>query len=224
MKPILDKTIGPELHRIKPLDHYDNNTFVKLYKLCRPVIRNIVKTIDCRRYNVSKDILTSYFWDKMLFLFNRYYNESNGDFEFLKAHILKGLNIYKYHLLHDAYSERSEWFQSLTSLDTLFDNNKEDVDFEDDDTNLYKEKLIESINKYMQDHLSPDALLVFECLINPTEFFLQKTDNGKHRITNKMLVEFFNLPMNKYSIAYIGDLRRDIEYWEQKARVDLKHK
>ena len=63
---MLDKTIGPELHRIKPLENYDRRTFEKLYKLCKPVIRNIVKTIDCRRFNVSDDVMASYFWDKML--------------------------------------------------------------------------------------------------------------------------------------------------------------
>lgn len=219
---MLDKTIGPELHRIKPLKDYDEKIFQKLYKLCKPVIRNIVKTIDCRRFNVSSDVMASYFWDKMLFVFNRYYKQCNGDFEFLKAHILKGLNIYKYHLLHDAYTERAEYFQSLTSLDTLFDNNKEDVEFEED--NGYKEELLQILYNYMRSHLSPDAMLVFECLMTPTEFLLEKTEDGKHRITNKMLVEFFNLPMNRYSIAYIGDLRRDVEYWEQRAMKDLKHK
>lgn len=219
----LDKTIGPELHRIKPLEKYDSHTFQKLYKLCKPVIRNLVKQIDCRRYNVSKDVISSYFWDKMLFLFNRYYEECDGNFEFLKAHILRGLSTYKYHLLQEAYTERAEYFQSLTSLDTLFDNNKEDLEFSDD-SDIYKEELLKMLYDYMKLHLSPDALLIFECLMTPTEFFLEKTNNGKQRITNKMLADFFNLPPSKYSINLISDLRHDVEYWEQRAMKDLKHK
>jgi hypothetical protein len=218
----LDKTIGPELHRIKPLEKYDEKIFAKLYKLCKPVIKNLVKQIDCRRYNVSKDVINSYFWDKMLFLFNRYYEESEGDVEFLKAHILRGLATYKYHLLQDAYSERAEYFQSLTSLDELYDNNKEDITIYDD--SQYKEELLNILYKYMNKHLSPDAMLIFECLMTPSDFLLEKTDNGRVRITNSMLAEFFNLPKAKSSIQYISDLRHDVEYWEHRAIEELSHK
>jgi len=218
----LDKTIGPELHRIRPLEKYDEKIFAKLYKLCKPVIKNLVKQIDCRRYNVSKDVINSYFWDKMLFLFNRYYEESEGNVEFLKAHILRGLSTYRYHLLQEAYSERAEYFQSLTSLDELYDNNKEDVTMDDDNT--YKEELLKTLYDYMNQHLSPDAILVFECLMTPTTFLLEKTDNGRVRITNAMLAEFFDLPKAKTSIQYISDLRHDVEYWEQRAMKELSHK
>lgn len=219
----LDKTIGPELHRIKPLDQYNQKVFLKLHKLCKPVIKNLVKQIDCRRYNVSKDVITSYFWDKMLFLFNRYYEESKGSIEFLKAHILRGLSTYKYHLLQEAYSERAEYFQTLTSLDVLYDNDKEDLNICDEDSD-YKEELLKILYDYMKEHLSPDALLVFECLMTPTDYLLDKTDNGRVRITNAMLTEFFNLPKTKNSIQYISDLRHDVEYWEQRAMKDLPHR
>lgn len=218
----LDKTIGPELHRIKTFENYDPRVFQKLYKLCRPVIKNLVKQIDCRRYNVSKDIINSYFWDKMLYLFNRYYEESNGDIEFLKAHILKGLHTYKFHLLQEAYSERAAYFQSLTSLDVLYDNNKADV--EDIHTNTYNDELLKTLYDYMSKHLSMDAILIFECLVTPSPFILEKTDNGRTRITNAILAEFFNLPKTKTSIQYISDLRHDVEYWEQRATKDLSHK
>ena len=222
MKYRLDKTIGPELHRIKPLEKYDEKVFTKLYKLCKPVIKNLVKQIDCRRYNVSRDVINSYFWDKMLFLFNRYYEESEGNVEFLKAHILRGLSTYKYHLLQEAYSERAEYFQSLTSLDELYDNNKEDITTDEDEA--YKEELLKTLYNYMNKHLSPDAILIFECLMTPTAFLLEKTDNGRIRITNSMLAEFFDLPKTKTSIQYISDLRHDVEYWERRAIKELAHK
>lgn len=218
----IDKTIGPELHRIKSLEVYDKVLFEKLYRLCKPVIRNLVNQIDERRYNVSKDVITSYFWDKMLFLFNRYYEESNGDREYLQAHILRGLNTYKYHLLQDAYTEKAEYNKNLTSLDVLYDNNKEDI--EDQEDNEFKEELLSILYKYMEEHLSPDALLVFECLINPPSYLLEKTDNGRVRITNSMLSDFFNLPKVKTSLQYISDLRHDVEFWIQRARKDLQHR
>ena len=219
----LDKTVGPELHRIKPLSNYDNETFLRVYRICKPVIKNLVRTIDYHRYNVSKDIISSYFWDKMLYLFNRYYEESGGDIEFLKAHILKGLSTYKYHLLQEAYTERAEYFQNLIPLDVLY----EGFIFEDTtetDEDSYKEELLNKVYDYMNQHLSPDAMLVFECLINPPTFFLERTDYGRIRTTNRLIAEFFNLPITKISIQYISSLRHDVEYWQQRATVDLQHK
>lgn len=224
-KPKLDKTIGPELHRIKPLENYDHEVFNKLYRICKPVIRNLVKQIDCRRYNVSKDVISSYFWDKMLFLFNRYYEESEGDVEFLKAHVLKGLQTYKYHLLQEAYSERSEYFQGLISLDSLYEsnNNRECLGDEEDVEDNHKEELLKDLYNYMGQHLSPDAMLIFECLMTPIDFFLKRTNQGTSRITNQMFVEFFELPVTKSSMQYISELRQDVLYWEQRAMEDLKH-
>ena len=220
-KQKLDKTIGPELHRIKPLETYDVEVFNKLYRICKPVIKNLVKQIDCRRYNVSKDVISSYFWDKMLFLFNRYYEESEGDIEFLKAHVLKGLQTYKYHLLQEAYSERSEYFQGLVSLYES-NGNRECVGDEDEE-DTHKEEMLKNLYEYMNNHLSPDAMLIFECLMTPIDFFLKRTNQGTSRITNQMFVEFFELPVTKSSMQYISELRQDVLYWEQRAMEDLKH-
>ena len=32
---------GSELHRLKPMQEYDEATFNRLYKVCKPVIRNL---------------------------------------------------------------------------------------------------------------------------------------------------------------------------------------
>ena len=74
---------GSELHRLKPMQEYDEATFNRLYKVCKPVIRNLTRQIDYKRFNLTPDIIQSYFWDKMLFVFNKYYGECTE--EHLKA-------------------------------------------------------------------------------------------------------------------------------------------
>ena len=65
---------GSELHRLKTMqENYDQQMFLRLYKVCKPVIRNLTKQIDYKRYNLTPDIISSYFWDKMLYVFNKYY-------------------------------------------------------------------------------------------------------------------------------------------------------
>ena len=119
---------GSEIHRLKPMqENYDKETFDRMYKICKPVIRRLTKQIDNRRFNVTPDIISSYFWDKMLFVFNKYYGTCEE--EHLKARILASLSTFKNHLLRTAYGEGAEYHQNLYQLEDLFDNDKELEDF-----------------------------------------------------------------------------------------------
>lgn len=206
---------GSEIHRLKLMrENYDNKLFVRLYKLVRPVIKNLVSGIDARRYNVSPDILRDQFYDKMLYVFNKYYGEISE--EHLKASILRALSTYKNHLLKYAYNDRAEFNQSLRSLEDLFDDDKE---FIDESEHQIKEEMVRTLNSYMRDKLSSDAFLVWECLVTPPPYIEIYSQFGK--ITNTLLAEFFNLPKTRSSVKYIGELREDIKYWLDRARKDL---
>lgn len=210
---------GSEIHRLKPMQRdYDVKLFNKLFKLVQPVIRNLVRGIDIRRFNVTSDILTSQFYDKMLFVFNKYYG--TVDEEHLKANILRALSTYKNHLLKYAYSDKASFNQSLRSFEDLFEDSKEDIP---DDPELSKAKLEmwELLNNYMNDHLSLDAKLIWEVTITPPPYIEINTKYG--RITNALLAEFFNLPKNRYSVRYIGELREEIKITLEQAKKDLKY-
>lgn len=210
---------GSEIHRLKVMqENYDEKLFLKLYKLVKPVIRNLVRSIDSRRFNISSDIITSQFYDKMLYVFNKYYGKV--DEEHLKANIFRALATYKNHLLKYAYNDRAEFNQSLKSFEDLFDNDKGDI--EDDGTEaLAKEEMLTMVNNYMKDKLSPDALLVWECITTPPPYIENNAKFGK--ITNTLLVEFFDLPRNRNSVRFIGELKEDIDYWVNRAREELHY-
>lgn len=210
---------GSEIHRLMPMQEgYDERLFLKLYKLCKPVINNLVRGIDARRYNVSPDIIASQFYDKMLYVFNKYYGKV--DEEHLKANILRALSTYKNHLLRYAYNDRAEFNQNLKSFEDLFDNDKEDY-MDDDSETQAREEMLRLVNEYMKKNLSPDALLVWECITTPPPYIEENAKFGK--ITNILLAEFFNLPMTRSSVKYIGELREDIRYWIDKAREELHY-
>lgn len=209
---------GSEIHRLKPMQNgYDEKLFLKLHKLVKPVIRNLVRGIDARRYNVSPDIIRDQFYDKMLYVFNKYYGKVDN--EHLKANILRALSTYKNHLLKYAYNERSEFNQSLRSLEDLFEDDKELVD--DDGGAQAKEEMMQILNNYMKDKLSPDAFLVWECITTPPPYIEQNAKFGK--ITNILLAEFFNLPRTRSAVKYIGELRYDIQYWIERAQKELHY-
>lgn len=210
---------GSELHRLKTMqENYDQQMFLRLYKVCKPVIRNLTKQIDYKRYNLTPDIISSYFWDKMLYVFNKYYSTCSE--EHLKARILASLSTFKNKLLRSAYGEQAEYNQSLFKLDDLFDNDKELED--DSEEEKAKSEMLEMMYSYMKDRLSTDAYMVFEVLLTPPPYIKERIkDNG--RITNGLLVEFFDMPKTNSSIKYISELRSDIQYWEDRAKKELKY-
>ena len=210
---------GSELHRLKTMqENYDQQMFLRLYKVCKPVIRNLTKQIDYKRYNLTPDIISSYFWDKMLYVFNKYYGTCSE--EHLKARILASLSTFKNKLLRSAYGEQAEYNQSLFKLDDLFDNDKELED--DSEEEKAKSEMLEMMYDYMKEHLSIDAYMIFEVLLTPPPYIKERIkENG--RITNLLLVEFFGMPKTNSSVKYISELRSDIQYWEDRAKEELKY-
>nr|DAE96671.1 MAG TPA: hypothetical protein [Caudoviricetes sp.] len=211
---------GSELHRLKVMpEDYDKKLFNKLYKLVQPVIRNLVRGIDVNRLNTSPDILTSQFNDKMLFVFNKYYGTVEE--EHLKANILRALSTYKNHLLKYAYSEKATFNQNLKSFEDLFDDSKEDFSDELEEQEKAKIEMWNLLKNYMLDNLSPDAQLVWEVTLNPTPYIEMNAKYG--RITNTLLVDFFDLPKTRDSVRYIGELKEEIQSVIEKAKKDLHY-
>lgn len=209
---------GSELHRLQPMqENYDKDLFNRLYKVCKPVIRRLSKQIDYKRFNLTEDIINSYFWDKMLYVFNKYYGTCSE--EHLKAKILASLATFKNKLLRSAYTEQASYNQTLAKLEDLFDDSKELID--DSDEYKIRDQMIDKLYEYMKEHLSPDAYLVFEAVITPPPYIKERVKGSGH-VTHVLLVEFFNLPKNKNSIRYISELRSDIQYWESRASEELK--
>lgn len=210
---------GSELHRLKTMqENYDQQMFLRLYKVCKPVIRNLTKQIDYKRYNLTPDIISSYFWDKVLYVFNKYYGTCSE--EHLKARILASLSTFKNKLLRSAYGEQAEYNQSLFKLDDLFDNDKELEDNSEEEK--AKSEMLDMMYDYMKEHLSMDAYMIFEVLLTPPPYIKERIkDSG--RITNLLLVEFFDMPKTNSSVKYISELRSDIQYWEDRAKEELKY-
>lgn len=211
---------GSELHRLKVMsEDYDKKLFNKLYKLVQPVIRNLVRGIDVNRLNTSPDILISQFNDKMLFVFNKYYGTVEE--EHLKANILRALSTYKNHLLKYAYSEKATFNQNLKSFEDLFDDSKEDFSDELEEQEKAKIEMWNLLKNYILDNLSPDAQLVWEVTLNPTPYIEMNAKYG--RITNTLLVDFFDLPKTRDSVRYIGELKEEIQSVMEKAKKDLHY-
>lgn len=209
---------GSEIHRLKPMREYDENLFLRMYNICKPVIYRLSKQIDAKRYDVTPDIIRDQFWDKFLYVFNKY--QGTCEEEHLKARLLSSLATYKNHLLQYAYGEVAEYNQSLQQLEDLFDDSKELED--DSEEQEARNEMYRLLYEYMKKHLSSDALLVFEVITTPPPYIKERVRQG-NRITNVMLLEFFGLERKKSSLTYIAELREEITFWEERAKEDLHY-
>lgn len=211
-------TNGSEIHRIKEFTDYNRDQFEKLYKLCRPLVRNLSRSIDSRRFNVSQDIIQSYFWDKFLYVYNKY--QHKYDEERLKATLLTSLQVFKNKLLRNAYTKQAEFNQELTSLDILFDNNKEYLD--DTEDTEYKQELSDRFNQFMMDNLTPDEYLVFRIELDPPPFFTERIIQSHGKLSILHLVDFFELPRNGKSQTILTNMRKHIKETLEKAEKEFK--
>lgn len=209
---------GSELHRLTELKPYDPELFNRLYKTCKPLIRKLTKGVDSRRFNVSSDIIQSYFWDKFLYVFNKY--QDQYDEERLKATLLSSLSTFKSKLLRNAYTNQAEFNQGLTSFEVLFDNSKELID--DSDETRIKEEQSQRFHKYMQEHLTPDEYLVMKIQLDPPKWFLPRIAESHGKLSILHLIDYFELPRDKTAVNIFSNIRKKIAKTIEQAQVDLK--
>lgn len=209
---------GSELHRLTELKPYDQDLFNRMYKTCKPLIRRLTKGVDSRRFNVSQDIIQSYFWDKFLYVFNKY--QDKYDEERLKATILSSLQTFKSKLLRNAYTKQAEFNQELTSLENLFDNNKELLD--DSEESRIKEEQSIKFHKYMKEHLTQDEYLVMQIQLDPPKWFEDKIKESHGKLSILHLIDYFELPRDKTSINFFSRIRKNIQKTLEQASIDLR--
>lgn len=201
-----------EINRLRELpEDYDVELFNSYYKGMTPLIRKLSKNIDCRRFNVSKDIIQSYFYDKLLYVFTKYYHLATENPEKFKATILSSLTMFRSRLLKNAYSKKSIDFNaSITSFEDCFEDSKRDDIPELDEEEARKNEKLEELYDFMRIHLSKDAYLLFQIQVSPPLYFLEQNHSINSKITTAQILDFFELPKTKLFIKYIVELRSEI--------------
>lgn len=94
-----------EVNRLKELPKdYDVDLFNHYFTSMTPLIRKLIRQIDERRFNVDKSIIQSWFYDKLLYVFTKYYDLSVTNPEKFKATIISSLMLLKSRVLRDRKS------------------------------------------------------------------------------------------------------------------------
>src|SRR5210317_15035 len=105
-----------ETHRLKPMrEGYSPELFERLFNETKNLRKSLVYQIDCRRYGVTPDIMESWFEDKFIYVFNKYFDQHEPDI--LKGYIINALKIFKNRVLRKAYSKEGLFYSSNVELE-----------------------------------------------------------------------------------------------------------
>lgn len=193
-----------EENRLKPMAvGYDEKLFNTLYKEITPLKRKLAHQIDCRRFGVPYEDILSFFDIKFLFCFNKHHNEPP---EKLKAYLINSLQRFRYRIMRAAYTQK--YSQSIVSLE---DSPELDISYDENDRDYYYEQLM----VFMEENISPNALLILQIQLNPPPFIIERINIDKdkplQKIPDSLLLEYLSLGSGDNAMRYLKKLKKEIK-------------
>lgn len=197
-----------EVHRLQPMkEGYSPELFNRIYQETAPLRKKLSSQIDPRYYGVSRDIIDSWFDDKFIFVFNKYFEEKEPDL--LKGYIISALQVFKYRILRKAYSKEGNFYSTNVRLEgeTELINILPDTSLQTTDQVFYNLAL-----SFMEEKLSENAFILLQAQITPPPYILNRIEPGQSRIPPLLLAEFLGIDMgdDHSTERYIKNLRREI--------------
>ena len=212
-----------EVHRLKPMpDNYDRALFNVLYKNTERLRKKLASEIDPRRFGVDYKIILSWFDDKFIYAFTKYYSKSP---DVLKGYIINSLRVFKFRVLKEAYANKNLHYRNAVDIssESYFDILTSDLNHTEENLDY---NLLNLVTQYLKDNLSDDAYLIFEIELAPPLYIMQRLDNfdkkTRDSIPNELLADYLGLPYDDKVNSYIGSLRRDVKNCINEAREYFK--
>lgn len=205
-----------EIHRLKPMiENYDREVFNIIYQDVEPLKYSLANQIDHRKLGVSKDILLSWFDDKLLFVFNKHYHDKDPDV--LKGYIINSLRTFKYRILRKAYNEEAQFLDTVVPLEgeefpliNIIPDKNEESDHE---------VFMGIVTNFMKDKLSDEAYFLYDLQINPPIYILNRLKKSSSRIPTTLLQDYLGVTDDKLPI--LKKLKKEISKTIKMAKEEL---
>ena len=205
-----------ELHRLKPMQEgYDVTLFNDLYSKTKGLRENLVYQIDESRFGVTKDELRSWFDDKFIFVFNKYFGKMEP--EVLKGYLINSLKTFKLKVLRRSYQLNNSVNLNTITLDDLSMFNTIE-DYRDENS----EMLYNLASEFLKNKLSQEAWELLQLQLNPPLFILSKMKNPESRIPGKLILEFLGEDITTANLNLIKAIRQEISQAIEMAREHFK--
>lgn len=202
-----------EIHRLKPMpDGYDQKLFNELYNKTHNLRESLIYQIDERRFGVTKDELRSWFDDKFLFVFQKYYGKMNSST--LLGHLINSLKTFKFKVLRRSYQLNNSINLNTITMDDLSMFNSIDDNEDRENTELYDMAL-----EYLKTKLSREAWTLLQIQLNPPMFIGSRMKNLNTKIPGNLILEFLGEEITDNNLEVIRYLRREINQAIEEAQV-----
>lgn len=194
-----------ELHRLKEMDEdYDPALFNKLYKEMSHYMDTLAASINPKYYNVTPDVIRSWFDDKFIFVYNKYHNEMSDNS--LRSHLLKSLAQVRKRYLRGAYTEDAGVNISLVYIDDDDRNRVQIEDVIEGEGKDTKTALLKKTLDDLKEILTDDGYYFLRLELNPPPQVLKPEST---HITDEDWATFLGLPLED-GIYYITTLKKEI--------------
>lgn len=187
-----------EEHRLTEMPEvYDQKLFLEIYKNTEKLKNRLVSEISLDRFPgmEAKDV-KSWFNTKLLFTFQKYYEQFKDEPEVLKAHIINSLSLFKCRVLRKAYTFQNESQLNSIPLDTYFEQ-----DTLEDEPTITQEDMEVILHEFKRE-LSPFDYNVLLVQLYPPEYILHRIKPQQlNRIPIELIASYFDVDPTKVKHA-----------------------
>lgn len=202
-----------ELHRLKPMpDGYDQKLFNELYAKTRNLRESLIYQIDESRFGVTKEEIRSWFDDKFIFVFSKYFGKMEPPI--LLGYLINSLKTFKLKVLRRSYQ-----LNNSINLNTIGVEDLSMFNSLEDSKDENSELLFNLAMEFLQNNLSREAWVLLNIQLNPPLFILSKLKNESSKIPGNLILEFLGEEVNTRNLEAIKILRKEINKAIETAQV-----
>ena len=199
-----------EIQRLKPMvEGYDEKLFNELYQKTAGLRRKLSSEINPHRFGLAPEDIHSWFDDKFIYVFNKYYHKYNS--EILLGYLINSLKLFKCRVLRAAYT--TKYSQTIIQIE---DYSPLSNLFKEDSFNRDKQEKLEEIILHLESILTADALFILKIMLNPPPYIMTRITPSKNqalrnRIPDELICKYLELPYNKKIQHIIAGLKNEID-------------
>lgn len=197
-------------------ENYDKALFEEIYKETKALRKKLAFEIDARKFGVDQKEILSWFDVKFIFAFNKYYGDPR-----LKGYIINSLKTYKLRIVKNSYQKQ---YQVNDTVDI-----NESFDLSYDEPENYNLHLLEVVQSYFRNRLTPDAMLLWEIELNYPPYILDRLTNQEDtkkipKASDELILEYLGIEFTEHNVSYLKELRKDIKDITNRAKEYFQYK
>lgn len=189
-----------EEHRLTPMKpDYDVRVFEQILADTKGLRQKLARGIDPNKYGVEYEDILSWFNTKFIFIFNKYYGETDNNI--LKGKIIQGLQVFKNRILRYGYTHKNSVNQTSDIEDFLNIESYEQTVVEDPGD-------FERLCAIFRKELDGLAYRMFVIDHRPPLYIVERNNSSTKRIPESLVCDFLGVDKTERAYQEIRNARK----------------